>query len=48
MDQGENNKDGEKWMDSGYISDAELTGLAGELDTGRELVRKGKGRKDVS
>lgn len=31
------------WMDSGYILDAELIGLAGELDTGRGLVRKGKG-----
>ena len=25
---------GEKWMDSGYVLDAELMGLAGELDTG--------------
>lgn len=42
LDQGESNKGGEKWMDSGYILDAELTGLAGELDTGRGLERKGK------
>lgn len=48
LDQDDSHKDGEKRMDSGYIFDAELTGLAGELDRGWELGRKGKGRKDVS
>lgn len=35
-------------MDSWYILEAELTELAGKLDTGWESERKGKGGEDVS
>lgn len=35
-------------MDSWYTLEAELTELAGKLDTGWESERKGKGGEDVS
>lgn len=45
LNQDGSNKSGEKWMDSRYILHAELTDLAGKVDTGQEPVRKGKGGK---
>lgn len=48
LNQDGSNNGGEKWVSSGCILHAEVTELAGELDTGQELERKGKGGKRCS